>query len=700
MMNSKTVASGEFAGHNTASVPSVAHAYRPEVDGLRAVAVLPVILFHAGFSAFSGGYVGVDVFFVISGYLITSIIVTERLEGRFSLAEFYERRARRILPALFLVMAVCVALSWLLMAPPELENFGISAAAVPAFVSNILFWRTSGYFGGAAELKPLLHTWSLGIEEQYYVVLPLILAAALKFGLQRAIAIVAALAAVSLALSIWLTGLLPMANFFLLPPRAWELLAGSLLAMAIVAGMELSRLAKPLREWAGALGLALIVLPIFLYNEATPFPGLAAAPPVVGTMLILAMTSRETIVGRLLTMPPMMWVGLISYSAYLWHQPVFAFARMLWPTHLPGGAYLGLSAVALAAAWLSWRFVEAPFRNRRRFARRTIFAASAIGSLAFIAIGLGLAYSKGAPERFSPSELAFVSPEGSPITGCPDSGDGTFTCPLGDRGEQPTIVLLGDSHAYALAPALDAELARRGLAGVLLHTACHPVPGIFDNREQLDPASREKCSTAHREIEARATAPDIDTVLVAIRWTLRLYPMGQEIDQPWFDNHEGGVEDDTPFRRNLTFGPDGVGDAGAEAKTAAVRGYLERLAGHTRTIVMMPVPEAGLTASRLNMAALARGEAPPPSITTSYARFLERNRAAIAALDGAKAPGLSYIDPTDILCDKRPQGRCVVQANGVLYYYDDDHLSASGAQPIIRKALVDARPGGANRSGE
>lgn len=673
--------------------------HRPEIDGLRAVAVLPVILFHAGFSAFAGGYVGVDVFFVISGYLITSIIIKERLAGRFSLAGFYERRARRILPALFFMMAVCVPLAWWWMLPAELEDFGKSLAAVPLFVSNVLFWRTSGYFGGAGEFKPLLHTWSLGIEEQYYVVFPLIVAILLRFGLRRMVVGVALLAVMSLGLSIYLTDRLPLANFFLLPTRAWELLAGSLLAAVGAAGLALPR-SRWWREAAGLIGLTLIVVPIFAYDASTPFPGLAAVPVVVGTAMLLAFVDPTTLVGRVLTLRPMLWVGAISYSAYLWHQPMFAFARLIMPQALPAWLYLVLAAAALALAYVSWRFVEAPFRDRRKFSRAAIFAMSIAGSLLFVAIGAVVALGHGSPERIPTAYRPLIAPAKTSFEGCPPVGGGVRVCALGTPGAPPTIALVGDSHAYALASAFDAALRRRGIGGILIHTDCHPIPGIFDSREPLDKSFRDACAAANARLKARVTAPDIKLVVVAVRWTMRLYPMGDLIDAPAFDNHEGGIELDAPYRRNLTVARDGTLDDAAMPKTRAVRAYLSDLAREKPVMVVYPVPEVGFLSTHRNMANIARGMAPPDIMTTGYARYLARNRAAIEVLDGVAAAGLIRIRPAAAMCDRLVRARCVVQAHGALYYYDDDHLSDAGAAPIVRAILAryaGAQPSSARR---
>lgn len=685
----------DAAAAGTVPHQHVGRDHRPEIDGLRAVAVVPVILFHAGFSAFAGGYVGVDVFFVISGYLITSIIIRERLAGRFSLAGFYERRARRILPALFLVMAVCVPLAWWWMLPAELEDFGKSLAAVPLFVSKVLFWRTSGYFGGAGEFKPLLHTWSLGIEEQYYVIFPLVVAMLLRFGLHRMIFGLALFAAVSLGLSIYLTDRLPLANFFLLPTRAWELLAGSLLATIGVAGVALPQ-ARWWREVAGLIGLAMIVVPIFAYDASTPFPGLAAVPVAVGTAMLLAFVDPKTLVGRWLTLPPMLWIGAISYSAYLWHQPMFAFARLIVPQELPGWLYLVLAGGSLALAYGSWRLVEAPFRDRRNFSRAAIFGMATGGSLLFVATGAVLAIRHGSPERIPAAYRSLTAPAKTNVEGCPSVGGGVHVCTLGTHGAVPTIALVGDSHAYALASALDAELRRRGIAGILVHTDCHPIPGIFDSREPQDGRFRKSCAVANAGLKARVTAPDIKLVVVAVRWTMRLYPMGDFIDAPAFDNHEGGLELDAPYRRNLTIAPDGTADDSALPKSRAVRAYLSDLARAKPVAVVYPVPEVGFLPTHHNMASIARGIAPPALLTTDYARYLTRNRAAIDVLDGVTSAGVRRIRPAAAMCDRLVRARCVVQAHGALYYYDDDHLSNAGAAPVVRaildRAVSEARP--------
>lgn len=358
--------------------------YRAEIDGLRALAVVPVIFFHAGFHLFSGGFVGVDVFFVISGYLITTIIISEMDAGRFSLIRFYVRRAKRILPALFFVMLACVPLAALFFLPIAMKDFSQSLIAVSAFASNILFWTESGYFEQTAELKPLLHTWSLAVEEQYYIIFPLLLIVLWWLGRLGMIAVLSVLFVASFAAAEWAAYNNPAAAFYLLPMRAWELLIGAF------AAFYLQRSDVPLQpvvKQAGSVfGLALIATAIFLYDETTPFPGLYALLPTVGTVLIILFAVPGTWVNQLLSLKLFVGLGLISYSAYLWHQPLFAFARYHNPFEPSLTVMLGLSLLTLPLAFLSWRYIETPFR-RPEFPAMTVFGGAALAAMGFTAIG-------------------------------------------------------------------------------------------------------------------------------------------------------------------------------------------------------------------------------------------------------------------------------------------------------------------------
>ena len=292
--------------------------YRPEIDGLRALAVMPVLLFHAGFSLFSGGYVGVDIFFVISGYLITSIIQREITNKSFSIVNFYERRARRILPALLFISLLCIPFAYYWMLPFELKSFFDSLIAINLFSSNILFWQESDYFSAAAELKPLLHTWSLSVEEQFYVVFPLLLLLLSRFKYSILLVVVFTISFLSLLLSEYASAHHATANFYLLPTRFWELGFGALLAISSQYWLN----PKPMIAQIGSIvGIIGITFSIFYFDSTTPFPGFWTLIPVLSTVLLIAFSKPDNMIGRLLGWKPLTAIGLISYSTYLWHQP-------------------------------------------------------------------------------------------------------------------------------------------------------------------------------------------------------------------------------------------------------------------------------------------------------------------------------------------------------------------------------------------
>lgn len=370
--------------------------HRPEIDGLRAVAVLPVLFFHAGVPGFSGGYVGVDVFFVISGYLIARLIEDESAAGRFSLARFYERRARRILPALFTVMLACIPCAWVLFLPDDLESFGQSLVATTLMGNNFLLWRTSGYWDIAVEFKPLMHTWSLGIEEQFYLLFPWLALALGRWPLRWRLLAGLALATVGLAAAIAIGREDARTAFLMLPTRAWQLLLGAACAWAPASAMGGIR-----REVLAALGAGLLVLALALPPVPGRFPAPAAWAACAGAALLLRYAAPVRGVGRWLALPLPVGIGLVSYSLYLWHQPLLAFLRAasldepaLWQSLLA-------LCMAGALAMLSWRWIEQPFRDRRKVGPLAFAAVGIAVALLLLAVGLALHWNfrAGAPLR-------------------------------------------------------------------------------------------------------------------------------------------------------------------------------------------------------------------------------------------------------------------------------------------------------------
>lgn len=454
--------------------------YRSEIDGLRAVAVVPVILFHAGVDFFRGGFVGVDIFFVISGFLVTKIILLHREDGKFGVLDFYERRARRILPALFLVLSLCIPIALVFMTPWQLAGFMRSLAATTIFVSNIHFLETSGYFGPDAELSPLLHTWSLAIEEQYYFLLPLLLMTLGAFSTKKHLIAILTLAGMSLMLAEWGWRNHLDANFFFTFSRFWELLIGSVCAVLLL------RRDAVHSEILAGVGLLMVVYSIFFFSEAMPFPSFFTLIPVIGAALIILFAAKGTVVARLLSWRPIVAIGLVSYSAYLWHQPLFAFARvrLLDPPDI--GIMVCLAAATFVLAWLTWQFVEQPFRRsagRLLPRRRDMLVFSVTGGVILFAVGFAGDASNGWNGRLERKLTPFYrkllasSEDSSALrTGC-DTEVCTIFSPALD---QSTIAIFGDSHAGAILPAFEliSEQAKVGI-DVSVKGGCPPLLGVY-----------------------------------------------------------------------------------------------------------------------------------------------------------------------------------------------------------------------------
>ena len=433
--------------------------YRPEIDGLRALAVLPVILFHAGNELFSGGFVGVDIFFVISGYLITTILVEDIENNRFSIVSFYERRARRILPALFFIMFTCIPFAWMWMLPSQMEDFSQSLIAVSLFASNIFFWLESGYFEASAEEKPLLHTWSLAVEEQYYLLFPIFLFLAWRFGKNRVFWMIAVLAATSFVLSERGLRNTPTANFYLATTRAWELLAGSLAAFIVLKRGVQSNNAL------SSLGLAAILFAIFVYDESIPFPSAYALVPVLGVVLLVLFADKETYVAKFLSARVFVGIGLISYSAYLWHQPLFAFARIRLIKNPTYEFFLLLSVISLVLAFFSWKYIEKPFRGKASLctSKASLSGFALSGFALFMVFGIAGSTSEGFRERFpivadgdvnssdfyDYMDSRYVDCEPKEIAENALEWEGVLRCKQTRKGNSDWV-LLGDSHAEHL----------------------------------------------------------------------------------------------------------------------------------------------------------------------------------------------------------------------------------------------------------
>lgn len=640
--------------------------YRPDIDGLRAVAVGSVVLFHAGVPGFSGGFVGVDVFFVISGYLITGIIAREAKEGRFSVAGFYERRVRRIFPALFAMLAVVAAVASFLLLPTDYNEFGESVGATALFASNLFFWVKSGYFDATADLKPLLHTWSLAVEEQYYLVLPPLMAF-LVMRVRRWRAVVAILAALSFALACWQVAQAPTAAFYSPLSRAWELLIGALIAIGGVPPIR-----RPdLREAAAALGLVLVLIAVFTYAPSTPFPGFAALLPCLGAALMIhADGEAPTGTGRMLSLPPMIGLGLISYSLYLWHWPVLVFARYVLERPLTGWESLAAVGLGVLLAIQSWRWIERPFR-RGKAGRVRLFG------VALLLMGLAVGFAgaahllRGAPQRFPSAvrRLAAAEDDINPDRAACDRPPPARlraggACVRGDLAAAgPTFALLGDSFADAMMPGVAQAAREHHAKGLMLtYSGCLPLLDI----DQGEPACQRFLRAAVDRIRA---TPSIDKVILVSRWTA----------------------DVTGVRYGAWTQSLPLSDAQAPGRTTVhnpqvVERGLQRLAAALaprRLYLVSGLAEQAVDVPRF--AALASWLHPVAPFGVPRAVY-EARQAPVRAMLAATAPGakITVLDAAPYVCGP---SFCPALRDGRVLYADDNHLSRTGAVSI--RALLD-----------
>lgn len=484
--------------------------YRREVDGLRALALLPVIMFHAGFTTFSGGFVGVDIFFVISGYLITTIIVDEMEKGSFSLLNFYENRARRIIPTLIFVMLCALPFALLLMLPQDLKSFSKSLVAVPLFASNILSMRTSGYFEISSDIKPLHHTWSLAVEEQFYILFPLLLILAWKLGKKWLILLLIAVTIISLLAAQWGIKTHPTLTFYLLPTRAFELLIGALISLFINHKKIMLSFSQSNKQLLSLIGLAFVLYSIIAFDKKTPSPGLYTLIPTVGTGLILAFSNNKNLVGVLLGNKLLVWIGLISYSAYLWHQPLLAFSRIYTFDQISLSLTFIIIITTFILSIISYRYIEIPFRLRKKYNIKSILFMSLFFILFFIIIGI-YGYQKGGIMPFHSFQIINLSKAQDdwehPGTLKKKSINNLYVY---DDKKPINILFFGDSHAEQFAPIAAYLSSNTGKnIGFLTGPGCPPIPNLLED-------SKQHCLNLFNRLELLLNAEkNLDTIIIA-----------------------------------------------------------------------------------------------------------------------------------------------------------------------------------------
>jgi len=644
--------------------------YRKDIDGLRAISVISVLLTHAGIDLFSGGFIGVDVFFVISGYLITTIIVKEILSGEFSLIRFYERRIRRILPALFVVVAFTIVVCAIMYDAEKFKDFGKSVLATTLFVSNINFFKESGYFDAPSQLKPLLHTWSLAVEEQFYIFFPLFMFVLYRYAKKLAPIILAGTAILSFGFAIHNTNLNPSAAFYLAPLRAWELLVGSMLAINIIP----AEFGKKYSNVLGIAGFAMIAYSIFQYTDSTKFPGISALAPVMGAALILfSGMEGKTWVGRFLSTAPLVFIGKISYSLYLWHWPLIIFfkyymIRQLTPLEV--GIILGVSILISA---LSWRFVETPFRSKSFISTRQIYAFGAIGMVLMFFAGGTVYYFKGFPERQGLEHLAKDKKreEAWLFKECninyTDNPEAITPCEVGDRSQLPSFMIMGDSHTPTYGKAIHRSAEQSGISGILTYDqGCPTLLNMVPNPEIGDVPCVEY---NHMALAYLKEHPKINTVILASRWTIW-------IEKSRYKQEEG-------VKLHLT---DSLGEAppNASEKDLFTLG-LERtikaiLELDRKVVVVAPLPEIGYDVPSASFIANRTGRDINELIAPSLEEYLVRNQRTFLILEEFKEKyGIQVIEPWKALCT---EGECRAAINDIPLYNDDDHLSIFGSELV------------------
>jgi peptidoglycan/LPS O-acetylase OafA/YrhL len=661
--------------------------YRPEIDGLRALSVIAVILFHSGIGDFSRGFIGVDIFFVISGYLITRLIVEQLQQGSFRFADFYERRARRILPALFFVLLCTIVPAWLWMSPGELEKYAVTSIAAVFFVANMTLWQSIDYFHETAIENPLLHLWSLSVEEQYYLAFPLFVWLVWKYRPQWLLGALTLCALLSLGVSEWGWRNASVANYYLSITRAWELLAGAICAVVLMR--------KPFgpSNILSIAGLTLVFGSLFAPGPDWPVPSVYTLIPIGGTMLVILFGSQGSFAYRLLSLRPLVGIGLISYSLYLWHQPILAFVNMR-SLDAPGTPFILLAiAIAFFLAWATWRWVERPFRVSATDNGKKLPIALPMAVMALVICGTGaLAISMdGLPSRMNRAVLKLTSYNVENLVKaterCFASMDGDMDlskfCRLGKRNGAPTIALIGDSHALALTPVLDRELTAKGMTAIAMFRGGCPPLLLPDSRQTEVTASL--CNAMRRKVYAslapNAAFPDAlpQTLIISSRWPVWL-------GQGAFDNGEGGrVESGgTGWSTGTT-----EAHAGYSKPEVLTRSIRTLLASGRKIILVYTVPEMGwFVPTRLLKTARANGGLTPDSASIAYDRYLERTAKAHAAFDSLGThPNLIRIRPDSHFCNRASKGRCAAHYRDHPLYVDDDHVSDVGASLIVREIM-------------
>ena len=664
--------------------------YRPEIDGLREIAVLSVVFFHANIEIFGkhwfhGGFIGVDVFFVISGYLITKILLRELSAQHFSFLSFYDRRARRILPALILVMAISIYFGFRYMSPIAFKELGQSLLSSTFFCSNLFFYHLGGYNAAPSALKPLLHTWTLSVEEQFYLLFPSFLLFSWRFFKKYIFELLLVILLGSLIFAQWCSVRYPEASFYLFPTRAWELMMGSLLAK--IEFNQYKMVLSRFRSIFSFLGLLMVSWSVLFFRESMHHPGFITLIPVLGTALIIFYSSPETLVHKILSWEPLRGIGLISYSLYLWHNPIFAFARIHSINELTGKEILACIALSIILSFFSWKWVESPFRKPGLISSKKMVFTLSSSLFVIVVLGAITGFTNLFPPSLPPElrdmwkreyqEEALRQGDVICNNQLPENA-----CRFGSVKAKEAWYVVGDSHAAVLAPSLWDQLKNTDTYFVsLTNPGCFYAPDLWREKNTDTCFSRN----ATRRKILLSERPGI--VVLAGRLPLYLSHKG-------YDNGEGGIEDRKGIflTENNDLSPPNTLN---EVEKKITDGILELINYGHRVILVYPIPETGWnipeTYTKVRASEdhdLVKNYFAAGGITTSYTNFKLRTKEAYSLLDRIpESKNTLKIYPEKIFCNSKIPNRCITHDQLQLYYSDDNHLSKNGARLVVVELL-------------
>ncbi|MGB3472959.1 MAG: acyltransferase family protein [Erythrobacter sp.] len=625
--------------------------YRPEIDGLRAVAIVPVVLYHAqyhtGLVWLPGGFTGVDVFFVISGYLITAIIASQLAQGTFSLPRFWERRVRRIVPALAAMLIATACAGWIIMTPQDFTQLSKALAASSVFVSNILFARGTDYFSTDAGYDPLIHTWTLGVEEQFYILFPLLVLLVWRVKPAALLPAIAGVGVFSFLLAVGTATLWPLASFYLMPTRLWELAFGATCALLPAAFPALARIGRRFREWAAFVGLAAIGAGLFLINSENSATPAWLLLPTLGSGAVILFAEPKGWVTQTLSLRPLVVCGKISFGTYLWHQPILSFQRYIWFGEVPIVLLIAGLVASFAMGAASYVWIERPIRRKRTFNRSGTLIAASVMALG-LPVGIGLSAYAGAL-------LPHSGQEAQTLAGLkPANASAQRIIP---EGSAPPFVLYGDSHAAQYYDAFTARFGQGDLGGALLaRSGCLSAVGIVSQPSSA--SSAHACTQHSAALTSLVQERSIPVVIWAQRWERLLFTPGS--DEP-------------------------LGLTTKDAQSNLIKAMEETaraLPDDVRIVIMGNSPTAWAAGEKMEEGWLRCRRWINTTCPSEYPAHLAEGRGVNEALKylAERNPRFDYVDVQEPLC---PEGRCLLIQEGKLNYWHGSHMTLSAATRVV-----------------